>query len=115
MFTIEIQALSVNIVSTSMKREYKQYIAGQLGLLDLPNIQPKEQFFLFIEFGIPTRQDCSNGIKVFEDCICNHLGINDRNMMALFVRKVIVPKSNTYIKFNIFEYEYDLIQAINQE
>ena len=115
MYYIEIQAFSQNIVSSLAKQEYKKYIKGKLDVLDFPDIEPKDPFYLYFEFGLSVKQDCTNGIKILEDLIADRLGLNDRDMMALFVRKVIVPKSNTYIKFNVFAYEYDLIRAINDE
>ena len=74
-----------------------------------------EPFYLYLEFGVPKQQDASNGIKLFEDVLCTHMGLNDRNVMAIFLRKVVTKRKECYIRFDIFEHEYDLYHAARTE
>ena len=60
-------------------------------------------------------QDCTNGVKLFEDLVANHLGINDRDMMAIYVRKVKRKKVDCFIRFAVVKNEYDLIKIITEE
>ena len=121
MYQIDIQPLSVNRAFQGRRYktpEYNQYsivINAFLARLQLPRIPDGQPFYLYLEFGISKLQDASNGIKLFEDVLCSHMGINDRNVMALFVRKVVTKKKDCYIRFNIFEHEYDLHEAIRSE
>ena len=121
MYQIDIQPLSVNKAFQGRRyktREYNQYsmvLSAFLARLQLPKIPEGEPFYLYLEFGTTKQQDASNGIKLFEDVLCEHMGINDRNVMAIFVRKVITKRSDSYIRFNIFEHEYDLLQAVRTE
>ena len=97
---------------------YKQYekdVNLYLNTLQLPKVIPKEPFHLYLEFGTTKGQDCSNSIKLFEDILCKHLGVNDNCVMSIFARKIVTKKTDRFIRFNIFEHEYDLIQAILKE
>ena len=121
MYTIPIQALSQNQAWSGRRlksRAYKQYendLKTYLLTLDLPKLKPKQPYYLFLIFGIPKQQDCSNGIKLFEDILSDFLGINDRDVGSLYVRKEVTKKSDCFIKFNIFDNEYDLIRTITEE
>ena len=121
MYHIPIQALSQNQAWKGKRykspeyRQYQQSINAYLTMLHLPKLKPKEDYYLYYEFGIPTRQDASNCVKLFEDILSDHLGTNDRYVSGFYCRKVITRKEDCYIKFNVFTNEYDLIQAINQE
>lgn len=122
MYTIPVQALSQNQAWKGRRYkspEYKQYqqtVHAYLSTFSLPKVKPKEKYYLFFEFGIPTRQDCTNGIKIFEDILSDHLGTNDRYVFEIFARKVVMSKKeDCYIKFNVFTNSYDLLQVINTE
>lgn len=55
-----------------------------------------------IEFGFSSEQsDLSNPVKAFEDCLMEHLGLNDKNVFEINLRKKMVPKGSDYIKFKI--------------
>ena len=121
MYQIDIQPLSVNRAfqgrryKTPEYRDYTMVVNALLAKFQLPRIPKGEPFYLYLEFGIGKLQDASNGIKLFEDVLCEHMGINDRNVMGLFVRKVVTKKRDCYIRFNIFEHEYDLYHAARTE
>ena len=122
MFEIPIQPLSQNLAWGSGRRykskkyhEYETAIKAYLKKLHLPSIKHKDPFYLYLEFGIPYMQDCTNGVKIFEDLVANYLGINDRDMMAIYVRKVKCKKPDCFIRFAIVKNEYDLIKIINNE
>ena len=122
MFEIPIQPLSQNLAwgggrryKSKPYREYEKAINAYLEQLHLPSIKQKQPFYLYFEFGIPYIQDCTNGVKILEDLISNHMKVNDRDVMAVYVRKVKCKKLDCFIRFNIFLSEHELIQAINQE
>ena len=121
MHKIPIQPLSINKayfgkrIKTKDYREYEVVLHAFFKTLDLPKIEKKERFYLYLEFGATYRQDCSNGVKLFEDCLCKFLGVDDRDVMAIFIRKVITKKVDSFIKFNIFATEHELIRAVSDE
>ena len=83
--------------------------------LDLPKVDPEKPLYLLLEFGIGPRMDASNGIKRFEDCLAEYLEINDKKVIGIYTRKIIVKKGAEYIRFNVFAYEYDLIESMRSE
>ena len=117
-YQVNIQALSVNKGYTGRKfktqayKDYERDIKLYLSTVNLPRLKPRQKFYLYLEFGIPTRQDASNGIKLLEDILTSHMGVNDRHTMALYCKKVITRKEDCYIKFNIFLSEHELIEEI---
>ena len=118
MFQVNIQPLSINKGYTGRKfktEEYKKYerdLKLYLCTIKLPKVKPRQKFYLYLEFGIPTRQDVTNGIKLLEDILTAHMGINDRHTMAVYCRKVITRKEDCYIRFNVFTSEYELIEEV---
>lgn len=119
MYYIPIQPLSQNLAWGGGRRfkskryqDYEPAIKSYLHTFTLPKINPKEEFYLYLEFGIPYRQDLTNGIKLLEDIIADHLGVNDRDVMGVFCRKIKTKKADCFIRFNVFLHEYDLIKAI---
>ena len=121
MYTINMQALSQNQAwagrryKTNAYKEYTEAIKMYLSTFQLPKIKPKEKYYLYFVFGIPSRQDCSNCVKLFEDILSDYLGVNDRDVYALYSRKVATAKQDCYIRFGVFTSEHELIQAINTE
>ena len=121
MYHIPIKPLTQNMAWKGRRyksKEYKTYeesIKLYLCTMNLPKIIAAQPFFLYLEFGITKGQDCSNSIKLFEDILCKHLGVNDNCVMSIFARKIITKKTDCFIRFNIFDHEYDLIQAILKE
>ena len=121
MYEIPIRPLSQNSAWSGKRfksSDYKEYeiaLYAFFSKFDLPKLEKKERFYLFLEFGAVYRQDCSNGIKIFEDCLCKFLGVDDRDVMAIFTRKIITKKVDSFIRFNIFMTEYELIEAITNE
>lgn len=118
MFNIPIKPLSQNLAWTGKKyrtqayRDYKMALKTYFLTLPLPTLKANDPIYLIMEFGTTRSQDCSNNIKLFEDCLCEHLGINDRQVMSLFARKVYTSRKNSFIKFNIFNNEYDFLKSI---
>ena len=119
MFEIPIQPLSQNLAWGSGRRyksksyrEYEIQIKKYLKKLHLPKIKPKEPFYLYFEFGIPYMQDLSNSLKCVEDICCDYLEINDRDVMAIYSRKIKCKKADCFIRFAIVKSEYDLIKLI---
>ena len=117
MYHIPVQALSQNQAWKGRRykspeyRQYQQTINAYLKTLQLPKLKPKEEYFLLYEFGIPTRQDASNCVKLFEDILSDHLGTNDRYVMQFHCRKVITKREDCYIKFDVFTCPYEFDRA----
>ncbi len=105
--TLKIKPLSVNKAWKGRRYktdEYNRYISKILLLLpdkiDVPNTK---NIKLAIEWGFSTRaSDCSNPIKLFEDCLVKKYGFDDRYIYELHVFKSIVKKGEEYIKFKIY-------------
>ena len=122
MFYIPMQALSQNIAhggkgrrfKSKPYREYEIKIKAYLKKLRFPSIKPKEPFYLYFEFGIPYMQDLSSRTKCYEDILCDHLGINDRDVKGIYLRKIECKKSDCFIRFAIVKSEYKLIELINK-
>ena len=121
MFRIDVQALSVNQAWKGKKykskdyRNYEVIVHALLARLPLPKIRDGDPFWLFVEFGIPALQDCSNGLKTFEDILCDKLKINDRYCFGIYLRKVVTKKKDCYIRFDIHNNEHDFLQQITGE
>lgn len=106
-YTINIKPLSVNRAWKGKRYktdEYDRYIKDVLSLLptkiDFPD--PKN-IKLAIEWGFSSKaSDCSNPIKLFEDCLVKKYGVDDRHIQELHVFKAIVKKGSEYIKFRIY-------------
>jgi len=106
MVTIKIKALSVNRsyagrrFSTPELKAYKLELAYRLPR----NIKiPKTgKLSVFYEFGVSSKlADIDNGIKAFQDALCEKYGFNDRDIYELRAEKKIVKKSEEYIAFEI--------------
>lgn len=112
MFQINIKPLSIN---QPIDPQYRVQLFEHFQKLDIPKVDPQEELFLFLEFGIDSRMDASNGIKRFEDCLVEYLEINDRKIGGIYTKKVIRQKGDEYIRFNLFAYEHDLLEFIKTE
>src|SRR6478609_11995745 len=96
-FTINIKPLSVNRAWKGKRyktAEYDEYIKNVLLLLpDKMNFPDPKNIKLAIEFGFSSKaSDCSNPIKLFEDCLVKKYGVDDKNVQELHVFKAIVKK-----------------------
>lgn len=105
--TIKIKPLSVNRAWKGKRyktEEYDRYIKSVLLLLPNKMIFPDpKNIKLAIEFGFSSKaSDCSNPIKLFEDCLVKKYGVDDRYINELHVFKAIVKKGSEYIKFKIY-------------
>ena len=112
MFQIDIKPISIN---QPYCPKYRETLLKNFKKLDLPKVDPDKPLFLFLEFGIGKRMDASNGIKRFEDCLTEYLKINDKRVIGIYTRKVIKKKGHEHIRFNIFPFEYDLIEYLKRE
>lgn len=106
-YKILIKPLSVNRAWKGRRYktdEYDRYIKNVLFLLPSKIIFPDpKDIKLAIEFGFSSKaSDCSNPIKLFEDCLVKKYGVDDRYINELHVFKTIVKKGQEYIKFRIY-------------
>lgn len=106
-YKILIKPLSVNKAWKGRRfktLEYDRYIKDVLKAL--PNkieVPDCKNIKLAIQWGFSTRaSDCSNPIKLFEDCLVKKYGFDDRYIYELHVFKSIVKKGEEFIKFRIY-------------
>lgn len=119
MFTFPLKPISVN-ESYKGKRyrtpEHKLFKDKSAILFrnikGLPDVQGKKEFFVIYKFYISKMMDIDNGIKGFQDALCDALNTDDRYISGAYVRKIGVKKGNEKIEFDIFLNEYDQLQAI---
>ena len=106
-YTIKIKPLSVNKAWKGKRYktvEYDKYIKSLMLLL--PNkieVPDDKNIKLAVEWGFSTRaSDCSNPIKLFEDCLVKKYGFDDRYIYEIHLFKSIVKKGDEFIKFKIY-------------
>ena len=58
--------------------------------------------------------DYDNCIKSFQDCLCSVLGTDDRYIAGAYIRKIKAKRGEQKIEFDVFESEYDQLQAIQE-
>lgn len=102
---IQIKPLSVNDAWQGRRfrtPEYKTY--QQILHYKLPPLEvPKWKLRIHYEFGFSNSlSDIDNPIKQFQDCLTKKYNFKDSDIYELSVKKVIVPKGEEYIDFEIF-------------
>lgn len=104
---LPIKALSLNHAyigrrwSTAELTTFKKNV----GLL-LPKIQlPKGRLKVSYIFGVSTKNsDGDNLVKCFQDCLADKYAFNDNQIYKWEIEKVLVPKGQEFIDFEIEEY-----------
>lgn len=67
-----------------------------------PMYVPEGKLMLTVTFGLSSRNsDWDNPIKAFQDVISKKYGFNDRRIYKGIIEKVIVPKGQEFIEFEI--------------
>ena len=104
---INIKPLSVNQCWQGKRfktPKYKSYEYNLIMLLDNNLKIPKGLLHLVVKFGLSNKlNDIDNGLKPFIDILQKKYGFNDRDIYKLEVEKVIVPKGQEFIEFEIKE------------
>lgn len=107
---LPLKALSTNAlyigrkVKSKAAREFETAIAHLLAVLK-PTPPPAEgDLTLHFRFGTTRKQDTSNCVKLAEDCIARHFGINDRRFVGHTAVRVPVKKGGEFILFEILPY-----------
>lgn len=114
-----ISALSVNRAykgrrfRTPDHKMYKDRLAIEFRRFKLPLID--DRAFIYIKFGITDQQDVTNGIKMFEDALCNHIGINDRKVGMLICEKEVVKRVDRFIEFGIYNSREELLNEVSKD
>ena len=102
--TIDIRPLSVNEAWQGRRFKtpaYKQYEESLLWMLPKMTI-PEPPLEIFFEWGMSNKlSDVDNPTKSTMDVLCKRYGFDDRDVHAMHLKKVIVKKSQEYIKFEI--------------
>lgn len=112
MSRIDLKPLSLNSAYRGRRfatLELEKYKAD-LGIL-LPRIQvPKGKLAVRYIFGVSSKaSDGDNLIKVFQDCIAEQYGFNDKSIYEWHVVKVDVPKGKEYIDFELSTHDGSLV------
>ena len=107
MIHLNIKPLSVNLAWQGRRYKTKKYLQYEKNLLFLlPKLKlPEVPYHLFIEYGFSNKScDIDNPQKLLGDILQKKYGFNDRDIYALDIRKMIVPKGKEYIKIKIEHY-----------
>ena len=101
---IDIKPLSVNEAFQGRRFRTPKYKAFQKELL--LKLKPMKieggKLSLSICFGFSSKgSDIDNCVKQFTDCLSKKYGFNDNRIYRLEVSKVIVPKGQEFIEFDI--------------
>lgn len=104
MTELKIKPLSLNncyIGRRFATKELAQY-KRSISLL-LPKMKvPEGKLYVSYTFGVSSKaSDVDNLIKVFQDCLAECYGFNDKNIYRIEVRKQDVKKGEEFIKFQI--------------
>ena len=104
MVKVNVKPLSVNKAWQGRRfktKEYKEY-EKELLLKLSPLELPKKPYSLKIIFGVENKlTDIDNLLKLFIDIAQKKYGFNDRDIYELNVKKEIVKKGFSFIKFKI--------------
>lgn len=107
MVTIPIKPLTVNRAyqGRRFKTPEHNYYRQEL-MLRLPNIElPEPPYIVYYEFGFSNSQcDYDNAVKPFQDALQERYGFNDKDIVQAHISKVITPKGQEYISFQISHY-----------
>lgn len=107
--------LPLKVVSTNalyVGKRYKSKVARQFewDIARLLSVKcrditlPEGDLVLALRVGTTRRMDTSNAIKLVEDCIARHFGINDRRFAAVTVIRVPVKSGSEFISFQLSPY-----------
>lgn len=105
---INIKPLSVNRAWKGRRYktdEYKQYTYELLMLLPRDIKIPKGKLSVYYKFGYSSKSsDIDNGIKQFQDILCEAYEFNDKQIYKMIVEKVDTKKGEEFIDFRINTY-----------
>ena len=110
---LPLKAVSTNQLYVGKKiksRLARQFEADVAVLLkaNAPDITlPDGDLTLHLRFGITRRSDVSNCVKLLEDCIARHYGINDRRFAGLTMVRQHVKPGQEFIVFEIDAFRPD--------
>jgi len=104
---IPIKPLSLNNAyigkrwSTKELTNFKKDVSYLLPMITLPKGKLKVSYV----FGVSTKNsDGDNLVKCFQDCLANKYAFNDNQIYKWEIEKVLVPKGEEFIDFEIEEY-----------
>lgn len=102
---VKVKPLSVNELWRGRRFPTDKYKAYRKELVyTLPNIEnfPEPPYKVEYEFGISNpKSDYDNCIKGFQDALQNRYEFDDKHIMEAHIRKVVVPRGEEYIAFDI--------------
>jgi len=102
---IKIKPLSINDAHVGRHfptPEMKSFKEACTFLLPKPTQVYEGKLEVYYEFGLSSKNaDWDNFIKMFQDCLANKFGFNDRQIYLGIVKKVDVKKGEEYIVYGI--------------
>lgn len=103
---IDIKPLSVNKCFYGARRptkEYQKYKEDVYNILPYTYKIPEEgSLFVFFRWGLSNKgNDLDNSCKPFLDCLQIKYEFNDNRVYRMLMEKVIVPKGEEFIEFDI--------------
>lgn len=104
MTRVEVEPMSVNKAWKGRRfrsGEYINYTKKLLFLLPKQKL-PEPPYSIYLEFGMSNKaSDFDNPVKCFVDVLQVKYMFNDKDIMEAHIKKVIVPKGQEYISFEI--------------
>ena len=103
MITLNIKPLSVNDAWQGKRYKSKKYVEYEkVMFLLMPKILlPKGKIKVTLIFGINSTADIDNPIKPLLDIMQKKYYFDDKDILELKVKKIIVKTGYEYIKYNI--------------
>jgi Holliday junction resolvase RusA-like endonuclease len=106
----------LGMMKTQIAREFEHVVYTQLKQIDFtsaaPWLHPHLNYDLTLNFLLKTgfyKRDCSNMIKLTEDCIFRHLKLNDSRVVKGVQYKSFIPSSKVeLILVKLSESKYDV-------
>jgi Holliday junction resolvase RusA-like endonuclease len=108
---VDVKPISINTAYRGGRRfKTKKYIdfeAHSMAIIKKEKL-PEGPIGLRLEYGFSNRaQDVDSCIKMSIDVLQKRLGFNDKIIMELYVKKILVPKGEEFWSFEFYTIQYE--------
>jgi hypothetical protein len=108
---VDVKPISINTAYRGGRRfKTKGYIdfeAHSMAIIKKEKL-PEGPIGLLLEYGFSNRaQDVDSCIKMSIDVLQKRLGFNDKIIMELYVKKILVPKGEEFWSFKFYTIQYE--------
>lgn len=108
---VDVKPISINSAYRGGRRfKTKGYIdfeAHSMAIIKKEKL-PEGPIGLLLEYGFSNRaQDVDSCIKMSIDVLQKRLGFNDKIIMELYVKKILVPKGEEFWSFKFYTIQYE--------